>query len=147
MKHRRFYFLVLAGLVSAGAVQDTDDRGRAVADRTEGFYKDLWMDSGARLSSRKKLFAAESLGLSYEYYAGKDTETQNRILHGTLEDANGVLLYPDGQPRFRMIYVNGGGATSHGKTLLRLIGTVLIVGGLSVAAWAATRLANDSLDI
>ena len=28
-----------------------------------------------------------------------------------------------------------------------LIGTVLIVGGLSVAAWAATRLANDSRDI
>ena len=27
-----------------------------------------------------------------------------------------------------------------------LIGTVLVVGGLSVTAWAATRLANDSLD-
>ncbi len=28
-----------------------------------------------------------------------------------------------------------------------LIGTVLIVGGLSATVWAATRLANDSLDI
>ncbi len=28
-----------------------------------------------------------------------------------------------------------------------LIGTVLIVGGLSVTVWAATRLANDSRDI
>ncbi len=28
-----------------------------------------------------------------------------------------------------------------------LIGTVLLVGGLSVTVWAATRLANDSLDI
>ena len=27
-----------------------------------------------------------------------------------------------------------------------LIGTVLVVGGLVVTAWAATRLANDSLD-
>ncbi len=27
-----------------------------------------------------------------------------------------------------------------------LIGTVLIVGGLSVTAWVATRLANDSMD-
>ncbi len=27
-----------------------------------------------------------------------------------------------------------------------LIGTVLIVGGLSATVWAATRLANDSLD-
>ncbi len=28
-----------------------------------------------------------------------------------------------------------------------LIGTVLVVGGLSVTVWAATRLANDSRDI
>ena len=28
-----------------------------------------------------------------------------------------------------------------------LIGTVLLVGGLSVTVWAATRLANDSRDI
>ena len=27
-----------------------------------------------------------------------------------------------------------------------LIGTVLIVGGLSITAWVATRVANDSLD-
>jgi len=27
-----------------------------------------------------------------------------------------------------------------------LIGTVLLVGGLSITAWVATRLANDSLD-
>jgi O-antigen ligase len=30
---------------------------------------------------------------------------------------------------------------------LGLIGTVLIVGGLSVTVWAATRLANDSREI
>ena len=84
---------------------------------TPGFYKDLFMSSGVNLSSRKTLPAAESLGLSYEYYAGKDTEIQTRLYSGSEQDTNGVLLYPDGAPRFRMLYVNGGGATLHGKSL------------------------------
>ena len=98
--------------------QRAPDKGSVprVAD-APGFYKDIFMSSGANLTSRKRLFAAESLGLSYEYYAGKDAIQQNKMLVGTPEDTNGVLLYPDGQPRFRMLYVNGGGATSHGKSL------------------------------
>ena len=84
---------------------------------TPGFYKDLFMSSGVNLSSRKSLPAAESLGLSYEYYAGKDSEIQTRLYSGSEQDTNGVLLYPDGAPRFRMLYVNGGGATLHGKSL------------------------------
>lgn len=36
---------------------------------------------------------------------------------GSPEDENGILLYPDGEPRFRMIYVNGGLATQHGRSL------------------------------
>lgn len=85
--------------------------------RPEGYYKDIFMDSGVSLSSRRRLPSAESLGLSYELYAGKDAEKQRELLVGTEEDTNGVLLYPDGQPRFRMIYVNGGGATKHGLSL------------------------------
>ena len=37
------------------------------------------MSSGVNLSSRKTLPAAESLGLSYEYYAGKDAEIQTDV--------------------------------------------------------------------
>ena len=85
--------------------------------REEGFYKDLFMSSGAHLTSRTKLHAAESLGLSYEYYAGSDAQRQNDFLIGSNRDENGVLLYPDGQPRYRMLYVNGGGATKHGLSL------------------------------
>jgi cyanophycinase len=88
-----------------------------VARRTSGFYKEIFMSGGVRLSSRTRLFAAESLGLAYEYYAGKDVEKQNTIIWGSELDSNGALLYPDGQPRFRMIYVNGGSATLHGKSL------------------------------
>ena len=87
------------------------------AHRTEGFYKDIFMDGGVNLSSRRSLPAAESAGLSYELYAGRDPEKQRELFVGSDLDKNGVLLYPDGQPRFRLIYVNGGGATAHGKTL------------------------------
>jgi cyanophycinase len=88
-----------------------------IAQRPEGFYKDVFMDGGVNLSSRKSLPAAESMGLSYERYAGKDPQKQRELLVGSDLDANGVLLYPDGQPRFRLLYVNGGGATKHGLSL------------------------------
>ncbi|MBT5020864.1 MAG: cyanophycinase [Planctomicrobium sp.] len=52
------------------------DRGKpprtTTARRPEGYYKDIFMDGGVRLSSKKRLLAAESLGLSYEHYADKD---------------------------------------------------------------------------
>ena len=83
----------------------------------DGFYKDVFMSGGKHLTSRKTLHAAESLGLEYEYYAGADASWQNHQLIGSDTDRNGVLLYPDGEPRFRMLYVNGGGATAHGKSL------------------------------
>ena len=103
--------LMLVTIGSLFAQTDSDSSSPPV-----GFYKDLFMSSGVNLSSRKSLPAAESLGLSYEYYAGKDAEIQNRLMTGEQHDTNGVLLYPDGAPRFRMIYVNGGGATNHGKS-------------------------------
>ena len=89
------------------------------AVRADGFYKDIFMSSGVNLTSRKVLPAAESLGLDYEYYAGADQMQQNQLLIGSPDDENGVLLYPDGEPRFRMLYVNGGGATRHGISLTR----------------------------
>ncbi|MDP6557238.1 MAG: serine hydrolase [Pirellulaceae bacterium] len=89
----------------------------ATARQADGFYKDVFMSGGKNLTSRTTLYAAESLGLSYEYYAGSDASWQNQMLIGNPADENGVLLYPDGEPRFRMLYVNGGGATNHGKSL------------------------------
>ncbi|MBN1855170.1 MAG: serine hydrolase [Pirellulales bacterium] len=89
----------------------------ATARQADGFYKDIFMSGGKNLTSRKTLYAAESLGLAYEYYAGSDASWQNQMLIGNPADENGVLLYPDGEPRFRMLYVNGGGATRHGMSL------------------------------
>ena len=92
-----------------------------------GYYKDVFMDSGIHLEGRRDLPAARFLGLSMEsfvaacYYPCKltmrDTLRQNELMCGYPSDENGILLYPDGEPRFRMIYMNGGLATKHGNSL------------------------------
>ena len=92
-----------------------------------GYYKDVFMDSGIHLEGRRDLPAARFLDLSMEtfvaasYYPNeltiRDTVAQNELMCGSPLDKNGILLYPDGEPRFRMIYVNGGLATRHGNSL------------------------------
>jgi len=89
----------------------------AIVRQTDGFYKDIFMSDGKNLTNRKTLHAAESLGLACEYYAGSSVSWQSQTLIGNAADENGVLLYPDGEPRFRMLYVNGGGATRLGESL------------------------------
>lgn len=88
------------------------------------FYKDVFLDAGIALTSRKSLAAAESLGLSVECIRfdswdpdSKESSRQNAIISGNSIDQNGRLLYPDGQPRYRLLFVNGGISTDHGKSL------------------------------
>ncbi len=95
----------------------------------QGYYKDIFMDGGIRLTSRKDLPAARRLGLSIEHlittgrgrgnspHTAQDTIMQDAVLRGSEIDHNGVLLYPDGEPRFKMVYVNGGLATAHARSL------------------------------
>lgn len=94
-----------------------------------GYYKDIFMDSGIKLTSRVDLPSARYLGLSLEKFVSVETKgdttfttildtlLQQNLINGNPLDENGCLLYPDGQPRFRVIYMNGGKAASHGKTL------------------------------
>lgn len=92
-----------------------------------GYYKDIFMDSGIRLNSRHDLPVSRFLGLSIENFVSathspdkltlRDTLLQREILVGCEDDHNGVLLYPDGEPRFRVLYMNGGKAAGHGKSL------------------------------
>lgn len=93
--------------------------------REIGFYKDIWMDGGVRLTSKRDLPVARYLGLSIERLTSaatkdlnnRDTLAQKMVVVGSEMDENGILLYPDGAPRFRMIYLNGGLATQHGRSL------------------------------
>ena len=91
------------------------------------YYKDLFMDGGINITSREDLPSARYLGLSWErYYSAphkpmsitmKDTLEQTALMVRSEIDQNGCLLYPDGAPRFRVLYVNGGKAGKHGKSL------------------------------
>lgn len=97
-------------------------------NNAKGYYKDIFMDSGIMLTSRVDLPAARYLGLEMEAFISAvnsdidsitqiDTIMQRSVMVGNALDENGVLLYPDGEPRFRMIYMNGGRATKHGSSL------------------------------
>lgn len=88
------------------------------------FYKDIFLDAGIGLTSRKTLAAAKYLGLSVEGISfsrtdddPRERELQKAIVSGSTEDFNGRLLYPDGQPRYRLLFVNGGSSTTHGQSL------------------------------
>lgn len=108
----------------AGARQREKARTEVLA-RSRGFYKDIFMDGGIGLTSRASLAASSFLGAPMEFFASapkeqisaKDTLIQTNIFYGSEEDTNGWLLYPDGAPRFRVIYVNGGKANAHAKSL------------------------------
>ena len=88
----------------------------AVAQR--GYYKDIFMDGGISVSSRTTLPSATVLNLTMDYltcsshkldgksaYNAADSIFQLELLGGNAMDENGILLYPDGQPRFRMIFI------------------------------------------
>lgn len=85
--------------------------------QTPGFFKDIFSDGGVSLTSRLYMDAPELLGLSIEYLCTSDDSVQSEVMISNDSDTNGHLLYPDGSPRFRMIYTNGGSATGHGMSL------------------------------
>ena len=90
----------------------------------KAFYKDVFLDAGIGLTPRKFLYAARYLGLSTECISlprsgatAEDSILQNSIIAGDEQDTNGRLLYPDGQPRFRVLFVDGGSSRTHGQSL------------------------------
>lgn len=121
------------------------------------FYKDVFLDAGIELRSRKVLPAAKYLGLSLECidlphsgYTKKDNDLQTSILSGDSMDLNGRLLYPDGAPRYRLLYVNGGNSTTHGQSLgekgLDNMRTFVKNGGSYLGICAGAFLASNGYD-
>lgn len=101
------------------------DNGESADVRARGYYKDVFMDGSVGVSSRTTLPACPYIGYSLEYIAtnssselnATDTLIMHRVFDGDAADPNGVLLFPDNEPRFRIVYVNGGNATKHGTAL------------------------------
>lgn len=125
--------------------------------QNQSFYKDVFLDAGIALTSRKSLAAADYLGLSLEGisfpYSGatsKDRAIQTAIVSGDSDDLNGRLLYPDGQPRYRLLFVNGGNSSSHGQSLdgnaLKNMRAFVEHGGGYVGTCAGAFFASNGVD-
>ena len=121
------------------------------------FYKDVFLDAGIHLRSRKSLNAANYLGLSlegidfpYSNPTAKERSLQTDIICGDSKDLNGRLLYPDGQPRYKFIFVNGGNSRSHGQSLgkqgLENIRSFVVEGGSYVGVCAGAFFASNGYD-
>ena len=105
-------------VITVGRAESYEDL--ITRDVNRAFYKDLFLDAGVGLSFRKQLPAVGHLKISAESLTGREEENaewQRNILGGSPEDTNGRLLYPDGQPRYRVLFVNGGSSRTHGKAM------------------------------
>lgn len=135
--------LLFAGCSAQKEISNTDIMSMARTDvPSQSYYKDVFLDSGCELDNMKNnpdnpksyeigipailpaayynLFGKDTWQDHLEYVwtsSDEDTLTQNLVFRGSDKDANGVLLYPDGEPRFKMIYTFGGSASKHGKSL------------------------------
>lgn len=94
------------------------ENGEPADTASRGYFNCIFQDSGCGLSHYKTLPAATMLGLGFDTMATagsskEDSLFQYKVLCGDETDLNGAMLYPDDEPRYRMVYVNGGGATSH----------------------------------
>ncbi|MBN2575550.1 MAG: hypothetical protein JXP73_13380 [Deltaproteobacteria bacterium] len=95
------------GRGGGGAQSGGAGAGGASANR-EGFYKEIFMDVGVGLDHLKGLPSADKLGWEWEFVSTDDVEVQHAYMWGDANDDNGVLLYPDRDPRFMIIYTGGG---------------------------------------
>lgn len=89
----------------------------AFTTESEGFYKDLFMDCGTQLDKWHNSPGAGLMGLTTELFWTEDTSTQSSIMISSTDDDNGDLLYPDGEPRFRLIWSAGGWSVGHADDL------------------------------
>ncbi len=123
----------------------------------KAFYKDIFLDAGIGLTSRKSLYAASYLNLSLEgisfsrnYSLPNEIELQEKIISGDVGDENGRLLYPDGQPRYRLLFVNGGDSRMHGQSFndkaLNNMRQFVANGGSYVGTCAGAFFASSGYD-
>jgi hypothetical protein len=74
----------------------------------EGFYKELFVDFGVGLDHLSGVPAADRLGWAWELVSTDDVDVQHSYMWSNANDDNGVLLYPDREPRFMLMYTGGG---------------------------------------
>lgn len=132
------------------------EKGKELVDKKvpqKAFYKDLFLDEGIGLNLPNAFYAARNLNLSIEgisFEDKKDYIAQSQIIGGSEIDTNGRLLYPDGQPRYGMLYVAGGNSRTHGEFLgergLTPLRTFVSNGGVYIGTCAGAFLACNGYD-
>ena len=113
------------GYATGATYQDASEDVEIRTDvQNKAFYKDLFLNSGMFLTTNDTLPVSDFLGLDIEHMmiarrnpTAADYAAQTAMIAGSEEDVNGRLLYPDGEPRYRMVYVRGGASGDHGFSL------------------------------
>lgn len=135
----------------------------AKAVNARGFYKDIFLDGGCNLTSNYKssqIPATSYINLETEGFGSSTSANEKSTQCGvmvsapqgeiTWSDANGVLVYPDGEPRFRTIYVNGGTSYNHGPSLgdegRKRIHDYFYAGGSYTGSCAGSFLSSTYID-
>lgn len=154
---RNFLLVIISLLLTLPAMAESKKQTQARAEvlsHNKGFYKEVLMDGGISLTSRHFLPATRFLGVKMDYFTSaptkkltkQDTLRQNNIICGSKDDTNGWLLYPDGAPRYRMIYVNGGKSNLHAASLgeegRKAIQAFVAAGGYYVGTCAGAYIAT-----
>lgn len=135
--------------------------------KARGYYKTLFVDGSTGLTHLVDIADLpwiKAMGLEDDYECISVSNTKERdsltalgIMRGaplgqdaTWTDKNGVLMYPDGKPRFRTVYVNGGNSQRHGKFLgadgRKRFNDYYTKGGSYVASCAGAFLACKYVD-
>lgn len=132
--------------VTMAKVQVKTDYAESADVTARGYFKEMIVDAGKRLNNVCNPPAADSLGWQHDYVSTSDSIFQNKMFVGDDNDLNGILLYPDNEPRYRMLYINGGSSRPHGVSLtpegLRNMVTFVDNGGSYVGTCAGACIAS-----
>lgn len=127
------------------------------------FYKDIFLDAGVSLDrcssiplGIRNIYGLTSGSLTdqtnwehVEFFnfsesTDETVQIQRSIIAGNENDLNGILLYPDGAPRFKLMYGYGGKSSKHaeslGETGCLRVNQFYSNGGSYVASCASTIL-------
>ncbi|CAM2010438.1 pre-peptidase C-terminal domain-containing protein [Acanthopleuribacter pedis] len=94
----------------------------------EGYFKEKLINAGPGVGATSTRRHADHLGWRFDVVSGgssqEDMDRFVALMAGREEDRNGLLLYPDGSPRYRMMTV-GGATRENGAFIGGLQGTLL----------------------
>lgn len=111
--------------------------------KLEGFYKDVFQDEGTNINGGNLEIDCAYIGYSQEHLNTEDKTFQATIMIKNTNDANGYFLYPDGQPRFAIMYYHGGNmthATDLGAEGIKLVRAQYFNGGCQFGSCAGSYM-------